>query len=95
MVIPQSLLHSAGSGGFCLSLPHCTVGAGGAVLLSPPTPLTLRLARFQSPAPCAVALGKRLSVWPDLWSQLALSVPLHFMEDSLLLLWTEPLPLPP
>ena len=33
-----------------------------AVLLALLTPLTLHLSRIQSPAPCALALGKRLSV---------------------------------
>ena len=91
-VIPQSLLHGAGPGGVSLSRPHCAAGGDWVVLLTLPTPLTLCLARIQSPAPCALALGKHLSVRPDMWSWLALSVPLHFREDRLLLLWTE---LPP
>ena len=64
MVIPQSLLHRAGPGGLPLSRPHCAVGTDRAVLLALPTPLTLRLARIQSPTPCALTLGKRLSVQP-------------------------------
>ena len=39
---------------------------------SPSTLLARRLARIQRPAPRALALGKRLSVWLDMWSQLAL-----------------------
>ena len=62
MVIFQSLLHGAGASGFHLSHPHCAVGADGVVLLAPPTPLTLRLARIQSLTPCALVLGKCLSV---------------------------------
>ena len=62
MVIPQSLLHGAGPSGLSLSCPHCATGADRVVLLTPPTPLTLHLARVQSPAPCALALGKHLSV---------------------------------
>ena len=46
----------------CLSRPHCAVGADRVVFLSPPAPLTLRLARIQSPASCALAPGKRLLV---------------------------------
>ena len=53
-----------------------------------PIPLTLCLARIQSPAPCTLALGKCLSVWSSMWSWLALSMLLPFREDCLLLLWT-------
>ena len=88
MAIPQSLLR--GPGGLRLSHPHCAVGPDGAVLLAPPTPLTLDLAGNQRPAPCALTLGKRLSVWHNMWSQLALSVPQHFREGCLLLLPTAP-----
>ena len=66
MVIPQYLLHGAGPSELRLSRPHCA----GAVLLSPPTPLTLR---FKVPLD-VLALGKRLSA-RDMWSQLALSMP--------------------
>ena len=46
-MITQSLLHGPGPGGFCLSRPHCAMGADGVVLLAPPTPLTLCLARIK------------------------------------------------
>ena len=45
-----------------MSRPHCAAGADGAVLLAPPTALTLCLARIQSPALCSLVLGKCLSV---------------------------------
>ena len=67
----------AGPGGLCVIRPHCAAGTDGAVLLASPTPLTLHLARIQRPDPCAVAMGKHLSVQPDMWSQLALSMPPH------------------
>ena len=51
MVIPQSLLHRAGPGGLRMSHAHCAPGADRVVLLALPTPLTLRLARIQSPTP--------------------------------------------
>lgn len=89
MVMPQSLLHGAGPHGVSSSCLHCDKSADGVVLLAPPTPLTLHLASMQSPAPCTLALGKCLSVWSDMWSQLALSLPPHFREDHLLLLQTE------
>ena len=62
MVICQSLLHGAGPSGLSLSRPHCAMGADGVVPLSPLTPLTLPLARIQSPTLCALELGKCLSV---------------------------------
>ena len=89
MVISQSLLHGAGAGGLRLSLPHCAAGADRAVLLTPPTPLTLCLPRIQSPAWCTLALGKRLSVLPYVVTA-GLSVQPHFREN-LLLLQTESL----
>ena len=70
MAVPQSLLH--GPGRLCLSCPHCALGANRAVILPPPAPLTLCLARIQSSASFALALGKHLSVWPEMWSRLAL-----------------------
>ena len=76
-----------------MSRLHCAMGADGAVLLAPLTPLTWGLPRIQSPALCILALGKHLSVWPNIWSCLALSVPQHFREDRLFLLWTVPLTL--
>ena len=86
MVIPQSLLHGVRPGGLSLSRSHCAPGADAVVLPSLPTPLTLRLARIQGPALCALALGKHLS-GRDMWSQLAGFVcALHFREDRLLLL---------
>ena len=86
MVIPESLLHGAGPGGLSLSCPYYAAGTDRVVLLSLPTPLTLRLARIQGPALCALALGKHLS-GRDMWSQLAGFVcALHFREDRLLLL---------
>ena len=51
-------------GGLRLSHPPCARGADRAVLLALPTALTLGLARIHSSAPRALALGKRLSVWP-------------------------------
>ena len=48
MVISQSLFQGARPGGLCLSRPHCAVGAD-VVVLAPPTPLTLCLARIQCP----------------------------------------------
>ena len=62
MVISQSLLHGARPSGLHLSHPPCALGADRAVL-APPTPLILCLARIQIPAPCTLALRKRLSVW--------------------------------
>ena len=69
----------------------CVVGAGRAVLHTPETRLAQCLSRIQCPTPCALALGKCLSVQLDMWSQLVLSVQLHFREDHLFLLWTAPL----
>ena len=86
MVIPQCLLHGVRPSGLCHSL--CAVGADGMVLLTLPTPLTLCLARIQSPTLYTLALGKRLLVQPDMWSRLSLSVLAHFREDCLLLLQT-------
>ena len=83
----------AGPGGLRSSCPHCAMGTDGAFPLSPPTPLTLHLARIQSLALWALALGKHLSVRPDMWSRLTSSVPQHFREDHLLLL-TVPLTSP-
>ena len=48
--------------GLLSSRPHCAAGADRGVLLAPPTFLAWRLARIQSPALCALALGKHLSV---------------------------------
>ena len=57
--------------------------------------LTPCLSRIQSPASCTLALGKHLSVQPNMWSQLALAVLQHFKEDCHFLLWTAPLTLLP
>ena len=86
MVIPQSLLH--GPGGLHLNGSHCAEGTDRAILLAPPTSLSLNLSRIPSPTPDTLVLGKRLSVWSSLWSRLALPVLPHFREDRLLLLWT-------
>ena len=80
MVIPQSLLHEPS--GLHLSCSHSSESADRVVLLAPLTPLTWRLARIQSPAPCTVALGMCLSVLLDMWSWLALSVWQHSREGT-------------
>ena len=67
------------------------MGADGAVLLAPLTPLVQRLTRIQSPTLGALVLGKCLSVKLNVWSQLDFSVPMHFREDQLFLLQTAPL----
>ena len=50
---PQTL-----TGGLSLSLPHCVMGADWVVLLAPPTPLTLRLAKIHSPVPMRSGIGE-------------------------------------
>ena len=65
MVMPQSLLHRTGTWWTWFELSSLCRGCiDGVVLLTLPTPLTLHLARIQSPTPCALAPGKHLSVWP-------------------------------
>ena len=66
MEIPQSLLHRPRPSGLRLSHPHCAMGVDRAVLLTLLTPLTLCLAKIQRPTPCALALGKHLSVQPGM-----------------------------
>ena len=58
-------------------------GTDGAVLLALPTPLTLRLARIQRPAPRTLALGKTPLSAAEVWPWLALFVPPRFREDRL------------
>ena len=56
----------------CSSYPHCVGHADKAVCLTLLIPVPRRLAGIQTPTLCAPALGRHLSMRPDMWSRLVL-----------------------
>ena len=75
---------------FCLSRPHCAMGATKAVCPARPTPVPWRLPGIQTPAPCALVLGECHSLTGG--GRQALSCPTALQgEDHFLPLWTVPL----